>query len=602
VVLVCILGCLLPPAGNGAQLLLTWTDNSSNETGFLIERAANGGSFSQVVSTVSNVTSYTDSNLADSTDYSYRIRAYSGTLFSAYTGSVTARTRAQLQVEANTAPTVSSVVNRSVEAQSSTGAIPFTTSDSATPASSLTVTATSSNLSLVPASAIVLGGNGTSRTITVTPPGTLSGTTTVTIRVSDGGLSTSTTFALTVTPLNLAPTVTAIASRTVESPASTGPIPFTIGDTQTAASRLVVSGTSSNTALVPNSAIIFSGSGANRTVTITPVGTLSGSATITVRVSDGALSTSRAFVLSVTPENLPPTVTPLASRTVESPASTGPIAFTISDTQTAASRLVVSGTSSNTALVPYSAIVFGGSGANRTVSVTPNASATGTTLISLTVFDGVLSTTTAFSLTVIPFTAPPVISGVSNLSTSVNGLVQAPFTIDDSDTPLDLLKVTATSSNASLLRSSSLILGGAAHSRTLNALLNPGASGTTLITLSVNDGVKTTNLQITLTVLTANTVPWIEGLTNLTTRSNFLAGQPFTAGDAETSASSLAITATSSNPLLIANSSIRLGANGLQRAIAMIPSRGRTGTALITVMISDGVLSSTRTFTVQVTP
>jgi len=734
---VCILGCLLPLAGNAAQLLLTWTDNSSNETGFLIERAAIGGAFFQIASTAANVTSFTDSNLADSTDYSYRIRAYRGTLFSTYTGSVSARTRAQ-QADANTPPTVSSVANRSVVAAGSTGALPFTVGDSATPAASLTVTSTSSNPSLVPASAIVLRGSGANRTITVTPPGTSSGTATITIRVSDGALATSTTFVLTVTalnpppvvvpvdptlvtPANLAPTVTTLASRTVVSPASTGPIAFTIGDSQTAASSLVVTGSSSNTSLVPNSAIVFAGSGANRTVTVTPAGTQTGSATITVRVSDGSLATNTTFVLTVTapipppivtPVNLAPTVTTLSSRTVVSPASSGPIAFTIGDTQTAASRLVVTGSSSNTTLVPNSAIVFagsganrtvtvtpagtqtgsatitvsvsdgsmatsttfvltvtapipppivapvnlpptvttptsrtvesrsstgpipftvgdsqtaaaslvvtgsssnpalvpnsaivlGGSGANRTVTVTPNASATGSALISLTVFDGALSTTTAFTLTVKPFTAPPVISGISNLSTSVNGLVHASFTIEDSDTPIELLQITAASSNAQLLPSSSLSIGGALGSRTLSATLVRGASGTTLITLTANDGVKTTNLQITLTVLTANTVPWIAGLADLTTRANFLVGQPFTAGDAETSASSLSISATSSNQLLIANSAIRLGENGLQRSIAVIPSRGRTGTAIISITITDGVLSSTKTFTVRVTP
>jgi len=496
---VCIVGSFLPLGGNAAQLLLTWTDNSSNETGFLIERSTIGGAFFQIASTAANVTSFTDSNLTDSTDYSYRIRAYSGALFSSYTGSVTARTQARLP-DANTPPTVSSVANRSVVATSSTGAIPFIVGDATTLAASLTVTSTSSNPSLVPASAIVLRGSGASRSITVTPPGTSSGTATITIRVSDGVLTTSTTFLLTVTPLNLPPTVTTPASRTVESATSTGPIPFTIGDTQTEVSRLVVTGSSSNTALVPNSAI-----------------------------------------------------------------------------------------------------VFGGSGANRTITLTPSASATGTALISLTVFDGALSTTTSFTLTVIPFSAPPVISGISNLSTSVNGLVRAPFTVDDRDTPIDLIQVTATSSNAQLLPSSALILGRTSGSRTLNATLNRGASGTTVITLTANDGVKTTNLQITLTVLTANSVPWIAGLADLTTRANFLAGQPFTAGDAETSASSLSVTATSSNPLLIANSAIRLGESGLQRSIALIPARGRTGTALISIIISDGVLSSSKTFTVNVT-
>ena len=47
--------------------------------------------------------------------------------------------------------------------------------------------------------------------------------------------------------------------------------------------------------------ITFGGSGANRTITVTPLPDQSGQATITVTVSDGALSDSEAFVLTVPP-------------------------------------------------------------------------------------------------------------------------------------------------------------------------------------------------------------------------------------------------------------------------------------------------------------
>ncbi|MBK8285973.1 MAG: DUF11 domain-containing protein [Ahniella sp.] len=69
-----------------------------------------------------------------------------------------------------------------------------------------------------------------------------------------------------------------------------------------------MSGTSSNTALVPNANIVFGGSGASRTVTVTPVADLSGSATITVSVTDGNGGTSSdTFLLTVNPVNDAPT-------------------------------------------------------------------------------------------------------------------------------------------------------------------------------------------------------------------------------------------------------------------------------------------------------
>ena len=62
---------------------------------------------------------------------------------------------------------------------------------------------------------------------------------------------------------------------------------FTIGDMETAAGTLTVSGTSADTARIPNANIVFSGSGANRFVTVTPTNT-GGTATITVNRTFGS--------------------------------------------------------------------------------------------------------------------------------------------------------------------------------------------------------------------------------------------------------------------------------------------------------------------------
>jgi formylglycine-generating enzyme required for sulfatase activity len=99
---------------------------------------------------------------------------------------------------------------------------------------------------------------------------------------------------------NTAPTISDIANVSVPLGSATGAISFTLGDTQTPASSLTLSGSSSNKALVPNSGIVFGGSGPNRTVTVTPIIGQSGtSSTITVTVSDGSLSASDTFVLSI---------------------------------------------------------------------------------------------------------------------------------------------------------------------------------------------------------------------------------------------------------------------------------------------------------------
>lgn len=99
---------------------------------------------------------------------------------------------------------------------------------------------------------------------------------------------------------NTAPTISDIANQAIGENGTTGALAFTVNDSETAAASLTVTGSSSNTTLVPNANIVFGGSGANRTVTVTPAANQTGSATITVTVSDGSLTASDTFTLTVT--------------------------------------------------------------------------------------------------------------------------------------------------------------------------------------------------------------------------------------------------------------------------------------------------------------
>jgi len=77
-----------------SQINLTWTDNSTNESGFRIERSPDNGSWSEIATVGSGVSSYQNTGLAASTTYYYRVRAYNGAGNSAYTSSVNATTQA----------------------------------------------------------------------------------------------------------------------------------------------------------------------------------------------------------------------------------------------------------------------------------------------------------------------------------------------------------------------------------------------------------------------------------------------------------------------------------------------------------------------------
>jgi len=106
--------------------------------------------------------------------------------------------------------------------------------------------------------------------------------------------------------------------------------------------------------------------------------------------------------VNVTPQT-PPTISTITNQTINEDAATGALSFTVGDMVTPAGNLTLSAASSNSALLPVSNIVFGGSGANRTVTITPALNQTGTSTVTTTVTDAVgLTATTSFTLTVNP--------------------------------------------------------------------------------------------------------------------------------------------------------------------------------------------------------
>lgn len=183
-----------------AQFTLNWTDNSSNESGFRIERATGSGAFAEIATVPAGVVTYVDAGLPNSTTYSYRVRAFNAAGNSGYSNVSTATTPPP-----NTAPSISAISDQTVGVGVSTGALSFSVADSFTPAGSLVVTGSSSNTVLVPNGAIVLGGTGKDRTVSVTPAAGRTGTADITLTVSDGTLSASTTFTLTVIAVPTAP-------------------------------------------------------------------------------------------------------------------------------------------------------------------------------------------------------------------------------------------------------------------------------------------------------------------------------------------------------------------------------------------------------------
>ena len=58
------------------QIELNWTDNSTNESGFKIERKSPGVAYSEIATVTKDIDKYSDKNLTAGTTYTYRVYAY----------------------------------------------------------------------------------------------------------------------------------------------------------------------------------------------------------------------------------------------------------------------------------------------------------------------------------------------------------------------------------------------------------------------------------------------------------------------------------------------------------------------------------------------
>jgi titin len=77
---------------SATSIRVAWTDESTSEQGFKVERSTDGSNWQIVGYAVANASAWTNSNLAAGTTYSYRVFAYDGTATSAYSNVATAST------------------------------------------------------------------------------------------------------------------------------------------------------------------------------------------------------------------------------------------------------------------------------------------------------------------------------------------------------------------------------------------------------------------------------------------------------------------------------------------------------------------------------
>jgi Big-like domain-containing protein len=130
------------------------------------------------------------------------------------------------------------------------------------------------------------------------------------------------------------------------------------------------------------------------------------------------------------PVNTAPVVSPIGAQTINQDASTPALTFTVNDDGGLGALKVLVSSADSTLFPPYG-LVLGGSGANRTITVTPAEDATGTANVSVTASDAQGNLTSS----IFPVT-------VKAVSQSVAAYTNSTFALMEGDTPVQVSGIT----------------------------------------------------------------------------------------------------------------------------------------------------------------
>ncbi|MDQ3534279.1 MAG: fibronectin type III domain-containing protein [Bacteroidota bacterium] len=306
------------------EINISWKDNADNEEGFKLERSEkNNSNFVEIATFQPNTVSYNDKNLKSNTTYFYRIRSFNAGGNSNFSEQGSATTY-QYQ------PTITPIPDPpAIYENSDTQKITLTgISDGGDGGQLITITATSSNLELMPNPQIVYSSPANTAKLRYRTNRNKFGTSTITVTVTDNGPSdgpvknsVSQSFKITVLELNDPPTLNAISNPTpIFENSETQTIPLsgiTAGPEED--QTITITATSSNPDLIPNPVISYTSPQGTGTLSYKPVANKTGKATIIVTLKDNGPSTDphqntlkRKFDVTVLWVNKAPTLDAIA--------------------------------------------------------------------------------------------------------------------------------------------------------------------------------------------------------------------------------------------------------------------------------------------------
>jgi hypothetical protein len=603
---------------------LAWDPSPGSDviTNYNLYYGTASATYTNVVAAGTNLT-VTISNLVEGASYYFAATAVdTNGLESAYSTEVST-------LITNPPPTLNALANVTLNENAGLQTVNLSgiTSGATNQTQTLTVTASSSNPSLIPTPAVNYTSPNTTGSITFTPVASALGSATITVTVNNGGTSNnlvSRTFTVTVNPVNQPPTLNALANVTLNENAGLQTVNLS-GITSGATNQtqtLTVTASSSNPSLIPTPAVSYTSPNTTGSITFTPVASAYGSATVTVTVNNGGASNNivfRTFTVTVNPANQPPTLNALANVTLNENAGlqtvnlSGITSGATNQTQT----LTVTASSSNPSLIPTPAVSYTSPNTTGSITFTPVASAYGSATVTVTVNNGTASNnlvSQTFTVTVNPVNQPPTLNALANVTLNENAGLQTvnlSGITSGATNQTQTLTVTASSSNTGLIPTPAVSY--TSPNTTGSITFTPVASayGSATVTVTVNNGAASNNLvsrTFTVTVNPVNQPPTLNALANVTLNENAglqtvnLSG--ITSG-ATNQTQTLTVTASSSNPSLIPTPAVSYTSPNATGSITFTPVASAYGSATITVTVNNGAASNnlvSQTFTVTVNP
>jgi|GEM_PF-6483172 len=327
--------------------------------------------------------------------------------------------------------------------------------------------------------------------------------------------------------------------------------------------------------------------------------TLADAGSYDVVVSSGSTSTtSNAAVLTVLHA---PTLSSISSKQLNEDATLGPLSFTIGDLDTPTEQLTVTASSSSTGLIPNSAIQLAGTGASRTLTLSPVANASGTATITLVVSDGALETSQSFSLTVQAVPDAPTDVTLNPSALAENNATNAVVgTLAAADVDLGDTHTYSFVSGSGSVDNGSFTISGSSLRLSLSADYETKSSYAVRLRATDSTGLYYEKA-LTVTILNVNEAPTVVGPLTQAMIEDGQEALTFTVADVDTQVSALTLVASSStNQALLPVSRVTVSGTGSSRSLILDPIEGQNGTATILLTASDGSLNATTTLAVTV--